>query len=204
MAGNRNQKPRRRKRVNAGRTGGSTLGNKQLTNRATAVDPGTWICGTHEFIINTLNSTKANNVWTVRLSGVPSVQTLLTGCGEFRFLRLSARFGPITAATTDRIALNPFLEDSNSFEVVAEFAGNNRRIRRGDQNFTEVWSAATQVQEGALSSTTQPTAIPGGVNVYFYKSGAVGAPSPDFGLVTCNLSYCYRGKRAAAGLVPAS
>lgn len=208
MAGRRRNRPRRRVvTVGLVSRGGSRAARSVPIRggQAQRTNPSVWVTGAYEFVVTSFTSGKSAGIWTAKLESVAGLKQVLTGVGEYRLLGITARWGPLTARADDRVALNPFLEDSNSYGTVAEFVGNGRRIRKGDTNFTESWNAATQPQIGAASPSATPV-LTGGVNIFYQDSTGTAktAGTSTAAIVTCVVRYSFRGRAANPGTVDAS
>lgn len=179
--------------------GGSqnTRGRQLLASQQGQVyNPSQWYSETYEFIVNTLTGA-GKTVFCASLNDVTGLRDRVTKAGEYRLLRLVCRYSPISADDKARIAIAPYFDPINKFTTAAQFVANGRRIRKADQNFQVSWDTPTEPQ--SVLDPANPIDIIGGVCVY-YKGG----PSTDFGIIACNVTYQFRGRKTEAGSIAAS
>lgn len=164
---------------------------------------GTWYTETYELVVDRLNRTgtppKTDNIYCVNLDDSAYLKERLTKSGEYRLLRLTATYTPLTAVQADKVALAPFFDPINRLSVLANFIANGRRIRRGDQTFTESWAIPSETT--SVIDPLTPLKLIGGVCIFFQSAvppGGTAAPDRNlnFGFVNVAVTYQFRGKKS--------
>lgn len=159
---------------------------------------GTWITGSAAINISRLTGTglpavppaTAPNVWKFKFKDHSSLQTALSTSGEFRYLSATINYSPITADLGDRIALNPYFQNSSSLNSAAEFVQNGRKIRRGDASFRVSLTGPSEAEQYDLTKD-----VPGGLDIFWFDNSGGAGKHSSFGVVTCEVIYQVKWKK---------
>jgi len=173
-----------------------------ISNRVSAMNPGTWLTEIHSFAIGTLTGTPASKVWHTRLEVSTALKSKLNTAGEYRLLSMRCTYNPITAQRDDRIGIAPYFDPINRLDNVANFMANGRPIRLGDSRFSETWNVPSEIT--TVVDPARPLALIGGVSVYFHKAPFTAAQAQvDAFIITVDVTYQVRGKKATLNVLSA-
>lgn len=198
----RRAKQRRRSSITTRVVTGNPYGPRKAGNNLSGqtYNPAIWYTESYEFIINTLvTPAPVDLVWTTRLNDLTALKGRIDKAGEYRLLKLVARYSPIAATTNDRICLSPYFADENRLLTAASMVSNGRRIRKADTNFQVSWDVPTAATSTFVAAGQNFQDLPGGVCVYFK-----GTSYTDFGLIAVTVTYQFRGKKTEAGFTSAN